>query len=96
MPEFPGGERGLISYIQENISYPEEAREAGVQGMVMVEFVVRDDGSITNVKAIRSPGESLSKAAVEIIENMPKWIPGQQNGENINVYFTVPLNFTLQ
>ncbi|NLO50707.1 MAG: M56 family metallopeptidase [Bacteroidales bacterium] len=101
MPEFPkvsgapGGISGLMGYLQENIIYPEEARNAGLQGSVYVTFVVEADGRITNVQVIRGVGEPLDKVAEDVIAGMPVWEPGKKDGEAVAVQFTMPIKFTL-
>jgi TonB family protein len=101
MPEFPkvsgapGGTSGLMGYLQEHIIYPEEARNAGLQGIVYVTFVVEADGRITNVQVMRGLGEPLDKVAEDVIAGMPAWEPGRKDGEAVAVQFTMPIKFTL-
>ncbi|MGV2541757.1 TonB family protein, partial [Bacillus pumilus] len=80
MPSFPGGNAALMKYLGDNIKYPVVAQENGVQGRVVVSFVVERDGSITDVKVVRSVDPSLDREAVRVVSTMPKWIPGKQNG----------------
>lgn len=97
MPEFPGGQQGLIKYLSENVKYPAIAQENGIQGRVIVQFVVGKDGSITNVDIAKSGGDaSLDKEAIRVIKSMPNWKPGQQRGKAVRVKYTVPVNFRLQ
>ena len=96
MPEFPGGQGALFEYLSKNIKYPVVAEENGIQGRVIVTFVVERDGSITDVKVARSVDPSLDKEAVRVVKSMPKWIPGKQNGSAVRVKFTVPVMFRLQ
>ena len=97
MPEFPGGQQALFKYIEENKKYPIIAKENGIQGRVICQFVVNKDGSIVDVIAIRSSGEpSLDKEAIRVIKSMPKWKPGKQHGKPVRVKYTVPVNFRLQ
>ena len=95
MPEFPGGMKALTEYIHKNVKYPAEAHAKGVQGRVIVCFVVKKDGSITDIKAVRSVDPYLDKEAIRIIAAMPKWKPGKQRGKAVNVRFTVPVMFRL-
>lgn len=95
MPSFPGGQGELMRYIHSNIRYPSEL-EICVQGRVIVKFVVCADGSIKDVKVIKSVDPSLDAEAVRVISGMPRWIPGKQNGVAVNVYYTVPVMFKLQ
>jgi len=94
-PEFPGGEDARIKYLQENIHYPKEAIEAGVQGTVYITFVVEKDGRITNVKVLRGLGGGLDEESVRVIKNMPIWEPGRQRGKAIRVQYNMPIRFML-
>ncbi|MBR1468733.1 MAG: energy transducer TonB [Prevotella sp.] len=96
MPSFPGGDKALLDYLGSNIKYPAVAQENGVQGRVVVSFVVEKDGSITDVKVVRSVDPSLDKEATRVVKSMPKWIPGKQNGSPVRVKFNVPVSFKLQ
>ena len=97
MPEFPGGQQALFKYLSENVKYPVIARENGIQGRVICQFVVNKDGSIVDVEVVRSGGDpSLDKEAIRVIKSMPKWKPGKQRGKAVRVKYTVPVNFKLQ
>ena len=96
MPSFPGGNSALMQYLSSNIKYPVVAEENGVQGRVVCTFVVERDGSITDVRVIRSVDPSLDKEAVRVVKGMPRWIPGKQNGSAVRVKYTVPVTFRLQ
>ena len=95
MPSFPGGMKALMDYLQENIKYPKDAQDAKKEGRVIATFIVEKDGSISNVKIVRSIFPSLDAEAERIITAMPKWIPGMQNGENVRVKYTIPISFSL-
>jgi protein TonB len=95
-PSFPGGDGALMSWLSQNIKYPSIAAEMGVQGRVIVQFVVEKDGSITDVKIAKSVDPSLDKEAARVIKSMPQWIAGRQNGSAVRVRFTVPVTFKLQ
>ncbi len=95
-PSFPGGDAALMSWLSQNIKYPSIAAEIGVQGRVIVQFVVEKDGSITDVKIAKSVDPSLDKEAARVIKSMPQWIAGRQNGSAVRVRFTVPVTFKLQ
>lgn len=96
MPEFPdGGMPGLMKYLSTNIRYPEAAHKAGTQGRVTVQFVVGKDGSIGNVGILRGVDPNLDAEAIRVISSMPKWKPGTQKGEPVNVKYTVPVMFRL-
>ena len=90
MPEFNGGAGALMQYLSHNIRYPEES---DVQGRVIVSFVIGKDGSISNAKVVKSLHPSFDAEALRIINNMPKWIPGTQNGKPVNVKYAVPISF---
>ena len=96
MPQFPGGSSALFEYLSKNIKYPVVAEENGVQGRVVVTFVVERDGSITDVKVVKSVDPSLDKEAQRVVKSMPHWIPGKQNGSAVRVKYTVPVTFRLQ
>lgn len=96
MPMFPGGDAALMQYLKQNIHYPAVAAENGVQGRVVVGFVVERDGSITDVNVLRSVDPSLDKEAVRVVKSMPKWNPGKQNGSAVRVKYQVPVSFRLQ
>ena len=96
MPDFPGGQSALMEYLAKNIKYPATAHENGKQGRVIVMFVVKKDGSISDVKTVRGVDPYLDKEAVRVIAAMPQWKPGKQRGENVNVRFSVPVMFRLQ
>ena len=95
MPQFPGGQIAMLKYIMENIKYPEQAMKEGIQGRVAVRFIVEKDGSISDVKPILSVHPLLNKEAVRVVESMPKWSPGKQNGKPVRVRFNVPVMFKL-
>ena len=96
MPSFPGGPSALMKYLSENVKYPVVAQENGVQGRVVVSFVVEKDGHITDVKVVRSVDPSLDKEAARVVKGMPSWIPGKQNGSAVRVKYNVPVSFKLQ
>ena len=95
MPQYPGGQIAMLKYIMENIKYPEQAMKEGIQGRVAVRFIVEKDGSISDVKPILSVHPLLNKEAVRVVESMPKWTPGKQNGKPVRVRFNVPVMFKL-
>ena len=95
MPQFPGGPAALFEFISENIQYPKDAEKAKLQGRVIVTFVVKKDGSITDAKVVKSVAPSLDAEALRVINAMPNWAPGKQGGQPVNVKYTVPLTFRL-
>lgn len=96
MPSFPGGPTALMKFLSENVKYPVVAQENGVQGRVVVSFVVERDGSITDVNVVRSVDPSLDREAARVVKSMPNWIPGKQNGSAVRVKYNVPVSFKLQ
>ncbi len=94
MPQFPGGE--LMKYLNDNLRYPTIAAEQGIQGRVVVKFVVSKTGEISDVTVVRQLDPSCDKEAVRVVKSMPKWIPGKQNGRAVSAYFTLPVTFRLQ
>ena len=97
MPEFPGGMKALMQYLQENIKYPRISRENGSQGRAFICFVVNTDGSIQDVEVAKSSSDVyLDKEAVRVVETMPRWNPGKQAGKAVRVRFTLPVTFRLK
>ena len=96
MPMFPGGLDGLMEYLNTNIVYPPVAAENGVQGKVLVQFVVEKDGSVGQVKILRSVEINLDYEAIRLCKRMPKFEPGKLNGKPVRVLYTLPINFTLE
>ena len=96
MPQFPGGHQALFDFISTNVIYPTVARENGIEGKTIVQFIVEKDGSITHIQVVRTAGDpSLDKEAIRVVRAMPKWIPGKHRGELLRVKYTVPFNFRL-
>ena len=96
MPEYIGGDEARMSFLQENIKYPQLARESGIQGTVFVTFVVETNGSVTDVRVLRGIGGGCDEEAVRVVKIMPKWKPGMQRSKPVRVQFTMPIRFTLQ
>ena len=95
MPSFPGGNQALVSYLCRNIIYPVRAEIKGIQGRVLVSFIVEDNGKITNASVKKSVDPYLDKEALRVVKSMPKWIPGKINGKNVRVCYTIPVGFKL-
>lgn len=91
----PPGQAGLFQYLSNTIQYPVVAEKNGVQGRVIVTFVVERDGSITDVKVVKSVAPSLDREAVRVVRSMPKWTPGKQKGDAVRVKYTMPVTFRL-
>ena len=96
MPMYPGGDAALMGYLRDNIKYPTVAAENGVQGRVVVGFIVERDGSITDVNILRGVDPSLDREAMRVVKSMPRWNPGKQNGSAVRVKYQVPVSFRLQ
>ena len=95
MPEYPGGMSAMMQYLSANVKYPEEAHKKGIQGRVIVTFVVEKDGSISDARIVRSVDPLLDAEALRVTNSMPKWKPGRQNGEAVAVKYTIPVTFKL-
>ncbi|NDW17948.1 energy transducer TonB [Dysgonomonas sp. 216] len=96
MPQFPGGQAELMKFISNNLKYPTIAAENGIEGRVIIRFVVSANGSVQNIEIQRGLDSSCDKEAVRVVKMMPKWIAGKQNGRAVPVYFTLPVLFKLQ
>ena len=96
MPEFPGGQEALLKYVNSSIQYPPQAAENGIEGRVVVQFVVEKDGSVGEVRIGRSITKDLDREAARVCKSLPKFIPGRQNGQPVRVWFTLPVTFSLQ
>jgi periplasmic protein TonB len=94
-PEFVNGLNAMYKFLKENMKYPAVARENGIEGSVYVGFVVGKDGTIRDVKVKRGIGGGCNEEAIRVVELMPKWNPGKQNGKAVNVSFTIPIKFKL-
>lgn len=95
MPRFPGGEAAMMKYVQAHINYPSMAAKNRIEGDVIVQFVVKKDGSVGEVKVVRSLDKDLDAEAIRVVKKMPKFTPGRQNGEAVNVWYTLPVIFRL-
>ena len=96
MPQFVGGDASLMKYLSENVKYPVEAQKNGVQGRIVISFIVEKDGAVSNVKIARSVDDLLDKEACRVVKQMPKWTPGMQNGKPVRVKYNVPVSFRLK
>ncbi|NDV65256.1 M56 family metallopeptidase [Bacteroides sp. 224] len=93
MPVFPGGHQALMTYLLNNVKFPPEAMESGIQGRVVVQFIVEKDGSVNNPVIVRSIDPYLDKEALRVVSNMPNWTPGTQRGKTVRVKYTIPVSF---
>lgn len=96
MPSYPGGDQAMYEFLVSNMKYPVEAQKAKKEGRVVVSFVVRKDGSITDVSVVRPEDPALDAEAVRVVKAMPKWTPGKQKGVPVNVKFNMPIQFKLK
>lgn len=96
MPEFPGGMAECMKFLSKNMKYPKEAQDNGIQGKVVLQFVINCDGSITNIEIVKGVCHPLDKEAIRIIKKMPKWKPGTVNGKPVRVRYTIPIMFRLR
>lgn len=94
-PDFPGGQKKLFKWLSANIKYPKEAQANKEQGRVIVRFVIDKDGKVMDAKVVRSISPSLNKEALRLIEAMPRWKPGEKDGQPVAVRFTLPITFRL-
>lgn len=94
-PTFPGGEGEMMRYISNNIEYPQMEKENGIEGKVVVNFVVNEDGSISNIKILKGITKGLNEEAKRVIKTMPKWEPGEQRGKPVKVRVNLPIRFSL-
>lgn len=95
-PDFPGGEAALMDFLRKNIKYPPIARENGVEGRVLISFVVDKNGKIKDIVVKRGIGSGCDEEAIRVVKTMPEWKPGRQNGKAVNVMYNLPISFKLQ
>ena len=96
MPQFPGGEAALMKYLESHINYPPAAAKNKIEGVVIVQFVVKKDGSIGEVKVVHSLEKDIDKEAVRIVKSLPKFTPGRHDGQAVSVWYTLPVSFKLK
>jgi protein TonB len=95
-PQYPGGEQALYTYVAQNVTYPPLSAEQNIEGTVVISFVVEKDGSLSNIKVVKSVHPLLDREALRVIGEMPKWKPGKQDGKEVRVQFNLPVNFRLK
>lgn len=95
-PKFRGGMVGLYAYLRDHIRYPEQAQQNGLEGVIYVQFIVNEDGSVSDAEVLRGADSLLNNEAVRVISEMPPWEPGYQAGKPVKVYYKLPIRFTLQ
>lgn len=96
MPEFPGGDVALLKFIAENTVYPKEAKEKGIQGKVITRFMVKKDGSVSEVSVLQGVNSALDNEAIRVVKTLPSFTPGKLNGKTVPVWFMVPITFSLK
>ena len=96
MPIFEGGDAALLKYLRENLKYPDKTKDRGVQGRVVIGFIVEKDGSLTDVKVLRPVDIDLDAEVLRLVKGMPKWIPGRHNGQRVRVKYLLPIHICLQ
>jgi len=95
MPMYPGGEMAMMELLRDNVQYPAEAKAKGIQGRVVVQFVIDKDGSVTDAEVVRSVDPQLDAEALRVVGMMPKWTPAKQKGKPVRVRFTLPIQYRL-
>ena len=96
MPTYEGGDAALLKYLGENWKLPDEYKERGIQGRMVVGFIVEKDGSLTNVKVLRAVDIAIDAEVLRVVKGMPKWIPGRHNGQRVRVRYLLPIHICLQ
>lgn len=94
-PQFPGGEEKMMEYIGNKLNYPREARENGIQGRVVIQFVIDEKGRVTDAKVVKGIGYGCDEEALRVIRKMPRWKPGTQRGKKVKVRYVIPIRFVL-
>lgn len=95
-PQYPGGRKELIKYMEENMVHPPEMRKLGIEGEVVVEFFVERSGVISGVNVVKSLSEEFDEEAIRLVRNMPRWVPGKKNGALVRYKMTMPINFRVK
>jgi protein TonB len=96
MPEFPGGEAKLYEFLAKHTKYPPMAKDAGIQGIVYLSFVVEKDGSISSIEVLRGIGAGCDEESVRVLKKMPKWVPGKQRGKTVRVNYRMPFRYKMK
>jgi protein TonB len=96
MPEFPGGESLLLKYVADSTRYPKDAKTQGIQGKVIVRFMVKADGSVSDVSVLKGVNPSLDKESIRVVKTLPKFTPGELKGKTVPVWFMIPIQFSLK
>lgn len=96
LPDFPGGIKGLMTYLQQNVKYPKSAEKKKEEGRVVVQFVIKKDGSLTDVKVVKNVSSALDAEALRVVKAMPNWKPGMHKGKPVQVKYDLPVSFRLR
>jgi TonB family protein len=96
MPEFPGGDEALLKYIADSTRYPKEAKEKGIQGKVIARFMIKKDGSVSNVSILKGANTLLDNEALRVVKTLPRFTPGKLKGKKVPVWFMIPISYTLK
>lgn len=95
-PEFPGGTEAMLKYLANNIQYPSAAQRNGLEGLVVLSFIVDQSGGISDIQVLKKLGGGTDEEAMRVVKSMPKWKPGKQNGREVKVKYTLPVRFTIK
>lgn len=96
MPRFQGGEAALMKFIRDNLKYPESAAKNKIEGRVVIRFTISELGKVSDIRVLRPLDAECDAAAIAVVEAMPDWIPGKQDGKDVSVYYTLPVQYKLQ
>jgi TonB family C-terminal domain len=96
MPVFPGGDQALLKYIADSTRYPKDAKEKGIQGKVIARFMIKKDGSVSNVSIPKGVNTLLDNEAIRVIKTLPSFTPGKLNGKKVPVWYMIPISYTLK
>jgi protein TonB len=94
-PEFPGGQSAFIKFLSRNLRYPDAAVDRGIEGKVLISFIIEKNGRLSNIKILRGIGYGCDEEAIRVLEKSPEWKPGMQNNQQVRVAYTLPINFSL-
>ncbi|MBK8497254.1 MAG: energy transducer TonB [Flavobacteriales bacterium] len=95
MPEFPGGQEAMYKYLGKEVEYPDKAIEAGIQGVVYVNFIIEKEGTLSHARILRGASPLLDAEALRVVQGMPKWTPGMQLGKPVRVQYNLPIRFVI-
>jgi len=96
MPEFPGGDTALLKYIADSTHYPKDAKTQAIQGKVIVRFMIKANGSVSEVSVQKGVSPSLDEESIRVVKTLPKFTPGKLNGKTVPVWYMIPISFKLK